>query len=136
MGGAVIVRQRRAEPEFAMQSALFTWARMAAHAHPGLDLLSCSLNGVKLTAAQAGKAKAAGMLKGEFDIKLPVARGGYHGLIIEMKAGRNKPTPEQIWYGKRMVEEGWKALICWDWEAAKDEILSYLSSGSNSEPMV
>lgn len=132
----MIPRKRRAEPEFAMQSALFAWARLAAKAYPGLDLLSCSLNGVKLTAAQAGKAKAAGMLKGEFDIKLPVARGGYHGLIIEMKAGRNKPTTEQIWYGKRMVEEGWKALVCWDWEAAKEEIISYLSSGSIPEPKV
>lgn len=132
----MIPRKRRAEPEFAMQSALFSWARLAANVYPGLDLLSCSLNGVKLTAAQAGKAKAAGMLKGEFDIKLPVARGGYHGLIIEMKVGHNQPTPEQIWYGKRMVEEGWKALVCWDWEAAKEEIISYLSSGSKTEPKV
>lgn len=123
-----IPKKRRAEPEFQHQSALFTWARNPAvlAQYPALDLLSCSLNGVKLTAAQAGKAKAAGMLKGEFDIKLPVARGGWIGLIIEMKAGKNKKTPEQEWYGLRMSDEGHLAWTCWDWEAARDIITGYL----------
>ena len=136
---SALIRKRRAEPEFAMQSALFTWARLPVNQrlYPGLDLLSSSLNGVKLTAAQAGKAKAAGMLKGEFDVKLPVARGIYHGLIIEMKSGKNDTTTEQDWYGQRMAQEGHRVVVCWDWEAARDEIVAYLSagSGSNSEPM-
>ena len=132
-----IPTRRRAEPEFQHQASLFAWARNPAvvRQYPGLDLLSCSLNGVKLTKAQAGKAKAAGMLKGEYDIKLPVARGGYHGLIIEMKAGKNKPTDEQRWYGERMAQEGWKTAVHWDWTAARDEIVSYLSSGSVFEPI-
>jgi hypothetical protein len=131
-----IPKQRSAEPEFQHQAALFTWARNPAvlAQYPALDLLSCSLNGVKLTAAQAGKAKAAGMLKGEFDIKLPVARGGHIGLIVEMKAGKNKPTPEQAWYGKRMADEGHRVAVCWSWEAAKEEIESYLSGKSGSIP--
>lgn len=129
-------RARRAEPEFLEQAALFTWARNPAvlAKYPALDLLSCSLNGVKLTKAQAGKAKAAGMLKGEFDVKLPVARGGHIGLIIEMKAGRNKPTDEQLWYAYRMSEEGWRTQVCWSWTDAKYEIIRYLSSGSISKP--
>lgn len=139
-------RKRRAEPEFQMQAALFTWSRHPAvrKSFPELDLLSCSLNGVKLTAAQAGKAKAAGMLKGEYDIKLPVARGPFIGLIIEMKAGRNKLTPEQIWYGERMAQEGHITAACWDWEDAKAIIIGYLSQdlivrgldGSISRPVV
>jgi hypothetical protein len=121
-------KKRRNEPEFQAQAALFTWSRnpVVRRSYPALDLLSCSLNGVKLTAAQAGKAKAAGLLKGEYDIKLPVSRGQYIGLIIEMKAGRNKPTPEQEWYGKRMKEEGWCGSVCWDWEDARDMIVWYL----------
>lgn len=130
------MKPRRAEPEFLEQSALFTWARLpSVQAQlPGLDLLSSSLNGVRLTAAQAGKAKAAGMLKGEFDVKLPVARGGYHGLIIEMKAGKNDLTTEQLWYGTRMAQEGWLCAACWDWETAKDQITLYLQGGSISKP--
>lgn len=121
-------RKRRAQPEFEHQCALFTWARNPAtlRKHPALDLLSCSLNGVKLTAAQAGKAKASGMLKGEYDVKLPVARGPYIGLVIEMKAGKNKLTEEQEWYGQRMEDEGWKRETCWTWDAARMAIEDYL----------
>lgn len=136
-------RKPRAEPEFQNQSALFSWARnpLVLHAYPELKLLSCSLNGVKLSKAQAGKAKASGMLKGEWDIKLPVARGCYHGLIIEMKAGKNKLTDEQIEYGDLMGREGWAREACWSWDAARTTITSYLAlgpfvwTGSNSTPM-
>lgn len=131
--------QRRQTPEFDSQVSLFQWARNPAvlKRYPQLDLLSCSLNGVKLTKAQAGKAKAAGMLKGEFDIKLPVARGVYHGLIIEMKAGQNKPTAEQLWYGRRMEQEGWRVAVHWDWDSARREIENYFAlGGSISEPLL
>jgi hypothetical protein len=115
--------------EFLEQSALFTWARMPCIVaqYPALDLLSASLNGVKLSKAQAGKAYAAGMLSGEHDVKLPVARGRYVGLSIEMKAGDGRPTDKQLWYGGRLEEEGWCVRYCWSWTEARDEIIGYLS---------
>lgn len=136
-------RKPRAEPEFQNQAALFAWARnpLVLKAHPELKLLSCSLNGVKLSKAQAGKAKAAGMLKGEWDIKLPVARGHYHGLIIEMKAGRNNLTDEQMEYGYLMGQEGWSVAVCWSCDEARTALTHYLAlgpfvwTGSNSTPM-
>lgn len=129
-----IPKKRRAEPEFQSQCALIAWSRNPAvlSKYPGIDLLSCSLNGVKLSKAQAGKAKAAGMLKGEYDLKLPIARGPYIGLAIEMKAGRNKPTEEQVWYGTRLGEEGWHTAVHWDWESAKDEIERYMRLGPSN----
>lgn len=119
----------RASPEFLEQSALFTWARNPAtlRKYPELRLLSCSLNGVKLSKAQAGKAKAAGMLAGEHDVRLPVARGGYHCLSIEMKAGDNRPTKAQLEYGTLLEAEGGKVTFCWAWDAARKEIEAYLS---------
>jgi len=132
-----IPRKRRSEPEFLMQSAVFEWARNPAvlAKYPALTLLEGSLNGVKLTAAQAGKAKAAGMLKGAHDITLPVPRGGHTGLSIELKAGKNKPTPEQIEYGQHLEAEGWMVLYLWDeWLAVRDAIVLYLESGSISAP--
>jgi hypothetical protein len=116
----------RRSPEHAMQCALFTWARYSRCAYPSLDLLEGSMNGVKLTKAQAGKAKAAGMLTGSHDVKLPVKRGGYIGLSIELKAGKNKPTKEQLWYGERLTEEGWKVVYCWSWTDAAEQIKAYL----------
>lgn len=116
----------RTSPEFQMQCSLFNWASLFSRKYPALRLLRGSMNGVHLTAAQAGKAKAAGLLKGEHDITLPVARGGYHGLSIELKAGKNKPTPEQIEYGERLKEEGWYVTYSWDWQDAADIIQKYL----------
>jgi hypothetical protein len=66
------------------------------------------------------------MLKGEHDITLPVARGEYHGLSIELKAGKNKPTPEQLEYGERLKAEGWYVAYSWDWQEAADIIKKYL----------
>lgn len=121
--------RRRASPEFLEQSALFAWARNPAtlRKHPELRLLSCSLNGVKLSAAQAGKAKASGMLAGEHDVRLPVARGGYACLSIEMKAGNNVPTEEQLEYGTRLEAEGGRVHYCWSWDEAREQIENYLS---------
>ena len=124
------VRKPRAQPEFLMQSAVFEWARIPSvqKQYQGIELLEGSMNGVKLTAAQAGKAKAAGMLKGSHDVRLPIARGGYLGLSIELKAGKNKPSEEQISYGIKLTAEGWKVLYIWDdWIQVKHEIIAYIT---------
>ena len=115
--------------EHAHQAALTEWARNPAviKAYPGIDLLEASLNGVNLTKAQAVKAKAAGLLKGALDLNLPVARGPYHGMRIEMKHGRNDLTDEQKWHAKRLREEGWRVETCWDWIEARDAIIHYLT---------
>lgn len=112
--------------EFEMQRSLFTWAALVTASYPALHLLRGSLNGVHLTAAQAGKAKAAGMKKGEHDVTLPVARGGYFGLSIELKYGKNKPTKEQLEYGDRLKSEGWYVAYSWEWTEAADIIKKYL----------
>lgn len=128
-------RRPRAEPEYQMQSAVFKWARLPCvqAQYPGLNLLEGSMNGVKLTATQAAKAKAAGMLRGAHDIRLPVPRGGFTGLSVELKAGKNKPTDEQIAYGEALIEQGWKVLYCWDnWEEVKDEIERYMRLGPSN----
>jgi hypothetical protein len=122
-------KKPRVDHEFLEQSALFSWARMPCvlAQYPALDLLSASLNGVKLSTAQAGKARAAGMLAGEHDTRLPVARGRYIGLSIEMKAGNGRPTEKQLWYGGRLEQEGWCVRYCWTWTEARDAIVSYLA---------
>lgn len=141
--GIMAQRKRNADPEFRMQAALFTWARTPCvqARWPGLDLLEGSMNGMRLTQSQSGKAKATGMLKGAHDLTLPVARGQYIGLSIELKAQKNKPTVEQVDYGDRLEAEGWKVLYMWDdWTKVRDEIEAYLSlpawSGSISKPLV
>ena len=125
-----MTRKPRIEYEFLMQQAVFIWARMPMNVkkYPGLDLLEGTLNGVRLTASQAGKAKAAGMLKGVHDVRLPVARGSFIGLSVELKCGKNKPTKEQLDYGEALKREGWKVLYVWDdWISVKNELVAYLT---------
>lgn len=144
MRTGAVRRAPRRSPEFDEQCALFDWARIPAvvRAYPGIELLEGSMNGVKLSKAQAGKAKAAGMLTGAHDVRLPVARGGYIGLSIEMKAGKNKPTTEQLWYGGRLSAEGWCVRYYWSWIDAKEAIIAYLGgspcaqSGKKTTPAV
>lgn len=113
--------------EFEMQCALFNWAELVSAKYPVLRLLRGSMNGVHLTAAQAGKAKAAGMKKGEHDLTLLAPRGGYAGLSIELKHGKNKPTQDQLDYGDSLKAEGWHVAYIWDdWTKAADLIKRYL----------
>ncbi len=95
--------------------------------YPGIDLLEGSMNGVFLGKAAAGKAKACGQLKGSHDIRLPVARGGFIGLSIELKFGPGRLTPEQLAIAKRLEEEGHRVVFAWDWIAARDAIVEYLN---------
>ena len=60
------------------------------------------------------------------DLCLPVARGGYHGLYIEMKAGKNKPTEKQLWWIENLKKQGYAVSVCWGFEAARMELEKYL----------
>jgi hypothetical protein len=124
------VKTRKVENhEHQSQCALFEWARMPSVMRdlPGIELLEGSMNGVRLSKAQAGKAKAAGMLTGAHDIRLPVARGRWIGLSIELKYGDNRPTEDQLDYGTVLEREGWKVHYCWEWTEAVKLITEYLS---------
>lgn len=116
----------RQSHEFKHQCALIEWARLHEKRYPGLDMLVSSQNGVFKSKAEAGKAKAAGMKEGEHDLNLKVARGGYHGLSIELKYGKGKPTKKQLQYGDRLTQEGWYVCYRWSWPEAADTIKAYL----------
>ncbi len=60
------------------------------------------------------------------DINLPVARGGYHGLYIELKAGKNKTTRKQEEWIAALRQQGYHVSVCYGWEEAKETIENYL----------
>jgi hypothetical protein len=107
------------------QVALFRWAKLQC-AYPELDLLFAIPNGGHRNKATAGKLKAEGVKAGVPDLFLPVQRGGYAGLFIEMKAGRNKPTLEQASWHLKLSHQGYRVSVCYGWEAARDLIVAYL----------
>ena len=112
--------------EFDEQARIVKWARFWQIKYPGLKLLNGSMNGVHLTKAQAGKAKAAGMVAGWPDINLPVARGGFNGLYIELKVGRRKPQAHQEAILKALATQGHCCQAIWGSDAAIDFIKDYL----------
>ena len=117
----------RTEPyESEEQEALFKWAEAMSGKYPCLRLMYHVPNGGHRSAAVAGKLKAEGVKAGVPDICLPSARGGYHGLYIELKAGKNTATKEQKEWLSALSEEGYKAVVCRGWVNAAEEIKKYL----------
>lgn len=108
------------------QVALMQWANLHRGKYPELELLYHIPNGGSRHPAEAARLKQQGVKAGVPDLCLPVARCGCNGLYIELKAGRNKPTKDQIKWLEQLARQGYRAITCWGFEAAKDEIIRYL----------
>ena len=108
------------------QQALFRWAAFAAGKHPELRLLYHVPNEGKRSALQGARMRAEGLRAGVPDICLPVQRGGYSALYIELKAGRNKPTDDQLAWLAALDAAGNKTAVCWGWQAARKAVMEYL----------
>ena len=67
--------------EAAQQQQVIEWSKWAYKSkptqYPMLNMLHCSLNGVKLSGTQAKIAKGQGMLSGVPDLFLPVPKNGF-----------------------------------------------------------
>ena len=84
-------------------------------------------NGGKRGKAEAGRFRAEGVKAGVPDICLPVARGGHHGLYIELKrTGRSETSDAQKEWLDALAGQGYKAVVCKGWEMAAEAVLAYL----------
>ncbi len=108
------------------QMYIFCWAARLAHRYPIIERLYHVPNGGARSKAVAGKLKAAGVKSGVPDIILPAARGGYHGLYIELKAGKNKVEPNQRDWLEYLISEGYYACICYGADTATEIIERYI----------
>ena len=117
------------------QARLFSWCRMQLWQHPELELLFHIPNGGSRNKAEAGRFKAEGVKAGVPDLLLPVAKGGYHGLFIELKRldGGRVSTEQKAWMDK-LKGQGYRAAVCRGWEEASEELLGYLALGEESGP--
>jgi hypothetical protein len=80
----------------------------------------------KRTARQGDRAKREGLLPGVFDLFLPVARGGYHGLWGEVKVKPDKLSKDQIAFERQMIAAGYKTDVWWSTKEGIDAITAYL----------
>lgn len=112
------------------QTAIFQWAAMMEGRIPELRCLHHIPNGGSRNAIEARHLKEQGVKPGIPDIFLPVARGGYHGLYIEMK--RRKGGRVSIEQKKMLLAlraQGYRVEVCRGWEEARDVICEYLREG-------
>lgn len=111
------------------QIKLFRWANFATAKYPCLALLHHIPNGGSRNRLEARNLKLQGVKSGVPDICLPVPCGKYHGLYIEMKYGKNKPTDNQNRWLTLLRQNGYCTAICYGWEDAKKVIENYLNGG-------
>ena len=117
--------------EFEHQCALFDWASLAMRQRPDLAMLVAVPNGGQRHKVVAAKLKASGAKAGYPDIALNLARGGYHGLFIELKTQTGRVSPEQRDWLDRLIAAGNRAVVCRGWLAAQQEIIDYLDGALN-----
>lgn len=109
------------------QIDLMRWAALAAAARPELRLLFHIPNGGSRGKAEAGRFRAMGVKSGVPDLCLPVARGPWHGLFVELKRTRGgRVSSEQAVWIRELEAQGYCAVVAYGWEQARAEIEEYL----------
>lgn len=84
-------------------------------------------NGGKRNAAEAAHLKEQGVMPGVPDLCFPVPINGYHGLYIEMKAGKNKTTQAQDEWLELLHDNGYMTAVCYGFDEAKAVIDKYFN---------
>ena len=122
--------------EHTEQAAVIEWKLTMMGRYPELELLHAIPNGAKLSYArnskgerysrEAGKLIDEGLVRGVPDLSLPVGRGGYFGLYIEMKIKGNKTSPEQEYFIELLRAQNYCVRVCYGADEAIREFLDYL----------
>ena len=125
-----MARNVRIDYESGAQETLFNWIEWQLEKYPELELAFHIPNGGKRNAREAANLKRQGVKAGVPDICLPVARGGYHGLYIELKVGNNKPTKKQKEWQKKLNKQGYLSVVRYGWQQAARTLTEYLEMGT------
>lgn len=109
------------------QVTLFNWAKMQEKKYPELALMFHIPNGGLRSKSEAARFKRAGVKSGVPDIFLPCAKGGKHGLFIELKKlTGGKTSKEQKAWIAALENAGYAASVCCGWKEAERAITWYL----------
>ena len=109
------------------QAAVFDWIQIMRNQYPELDLLYHIPNGGIRSKPEAARFKKIGVKPGVPDLFLPVARGGWHGLFIEMKRKHGgRLSEDQAAWIKALEQQHYCAVVCAGAEEACDTIMQYL----------
>jgi len=104
---------REGASEEEIHKALIEWAGYKEAEMPALRLLHHVPNGGKMPPGSAGKLKGMGMKRGVPDLVLPVPRGSYHGLYLELKSPSGRVRATQRWWLQALAEEGYGVEVAY-----------------------
>lgn len=132
----------KSDSEHAHQTALFAWCALSVGMYPELQWFHAIPNGgnrgdtEKSRSIEGGKMKAEGVKKGVADCFLPVKRGIWSGLYIEMKKPGLEPktlkskgglSDEQMAFAEFVKTQGFGWIVCYSWIEAKEILEKYLT---------
>ena len=98
---------------------------MQERSYPELRWMFAVPNSARRSPRQGAWMKSEGLKSGIWDVFLPAPRGCWHGLFVEMKAGKNVLSPEQKAF-RAALEKHYRFAVCYNWIEAKTAILDYL----------
>lgn len=120
--------QPQQETEEQAQTKVFDWAEWNTKKYEQLKLMYHPANEGKRTQAAGARLKRQGLKNGVSDICLPVRNGTYSNLYVELKVGKNKPTPDQIEFVEDINRFGGFGLIVYGSDNAIQVIETYIKN--------
>jgi hypothetical protein len=113
------------------QVKVINWCFDMTRHYPELDLIfaipnGAMLGGGKVGAIRANSLKAEGMRPGVCDLFLPVARGKWHGMFIEMKTQIGKLSENQEQFIAGVKAQGYYTAVCYGASEAIEQLSYYL----------
>ena len=90
-------------------------------------------NGGTRNKREAVELKKQGVKPGVSDIIFADMSRGFSGLVIELKAKKNKPTEDQIKFLNEMAKRGRKCVVAYSREAYEDAVNWYFNGAINAE---
>lgn len=109
--------------EHGEQKALIAWARLAEQRYPDLRWLFAIPN---QGAGRNKRLQREGVKPGVPDLCLPIPRYPYKGLFIELKVKGGRMSLAQKDWIRFLNAQGYLAVVCEGWDAARQVIEDYL----------
>ena len=114
------------------QVSVINWCFNHTVYHPELDLIfaipnGAMLGGGRIGAIRANALKAEGMRPGVCDLFLPVARGKWHGMFIEMKTKIGKLSENQKEFIAGVEAQGYFTVVCYGADEAQEQLNYYIN---------
>ena len=123
-----MMTMRSSKPsEHQIQAALFKWL---AAVHPKVVAYAIP-NAARRSMAQAAYLKAEGLRAGMPDVVIATARGGYHGMYLELKTQKGKLFESQTEMLTRLANEGYASAVAYGLDDAIFLITKYVEGKWN-----